>query len=158
MASFDLLTTSPCGIFTVLPKGKNKTISQCRVGLRGPGTQRRQVTGSPPAREREAVARVRAGQSRGQGGEDWRAGRRPHSPGEAGARGVAAVERMPGCGRQGRERAPETTAAGILFLLGQIPGRSPPAGSRAPLSAQPAGGRHCYGAPKGAGGGAGGGT
>lgn len=54
------------------------------------------------------------------------------------------MERLPGCGREGRarrrgrERARETSAAGIRFLLGQIPDRSPPAGWRAPQSAQPA--------------------
>lgn len=54
------------------------------------------------------------------------------------------MDRLPGCGREGRarrrgrERAPETTAAGIRFLLGQILDRSPPAGRRAPQTAQPA--------------------
>lgn len=54
------------------------------------------------------------------------------------------MERLPGCGREGRARrsgrgrAPETTPARIRFLLGQTRDWSPPAGPRAPLSAQPA--------------------
>lgn len=95
---------------------------------------------------------------RGQGGRAS-----PHSPGEAGARGVAATERLPDCRREGRarrrgrERAPETTAAGTRFLLGRLPDRSPPAG-QSPAECPACSARHCYGAPKGAGGGVEGGA
>lgn len=76
-----------------------------------------------------------------------------------GGRCARTTERLRGCGREGRarrrggERAPETTTAGIRFLLGQIPDRSPPAG-RSPAECPACSVRHCYGAPKGAGGGA----
>lgn len=71
----------------MLPKEKIKPPRNVGVGLPGPGTQQRQMTGAPVSREWEASAQVCARPSRGQGGRDRRASKLPHSPGEAGARG-----------------------------------------------------------------------